>query len=174
MSGRLPFGVGVNNNWGVVGSTNVGSINLNVSADQQSLAALIEEPVGMSGWTQAGGLSLPIEIQRDGNVLRFSRASGSPRLALSVRSNESDKSGLGLVWAVIWASIAVWLLRLIAGSSSGFPCRQFSGGLSVLGLLGMFFLPSPFSEACFVAFAIASIVLGIGVLQSCRQNAAAS
>ena len=174
VSGRLPFGVGVNNNWGVVGSTNVGSINLNVSADQQSLAALIEEPVGMSGWTQAGGLSLPIEIQRDGNVLRFSRASGSPRLALSVRSNESDKSGLGLVWAVIWASIAVWLLRLIAGSSSGFPCRQFSGGLSVLGLLGMFFLPSPFSEACFVAFAIASIVLGIGVLQSCRQNAAAS
>ena len=174
MSGRLPFGVGVNNNWGVVGSTNVGSINLNVSADQQSLAALIEEPVGMSGWTQAGGLSLPIEIQRDGNVLRFSRASGSPRLALSVRPNESDKLGLGLVWAAVWASIAIWLLRLIAGSSSGSTCRQATAGLSALGLLGMFFLPSPLSELCFLVFALAAIVLAIGALRSRRQNAAAS
>ena len=131
-----------------------------------------QESVGRT-WTQTGGLSLPIEIQREGNVLRFSRASGSPRLALTVRPNESDKMGLGFVWSAVWVAIAVWLLRLIAGASRGFPCRQMAGGLIVLGLLGMFFLPSPLSEACFVAFAIAAIMLSIGVLRRRRQNAAA-
>lgn len=133
------------------------------------------------GWTQAGGLSLPIEILPNSKdeklgmtVLRFSRASGSPRLALSVRPNESDKLGLGLVWAAVWASIAIWLLRLIAGSSSGSTCRQATAGLSALGLLGMFFLPSPLSELCFLVFALAAIVLAIGALRSRRQNAAAS
>ena len=132
-----------------------------------------EQAGGRRTWTQAGGLSLPIEIQREGNVLRFSRASGSPRLALTVRPNESDKLGLGFVWMAIWVSIAVWLLRLIAQWSNRFPCRQMAGGLIALGLLGMFFLPSPLSEACFVAFAIAAIALSIGVLRRRRQNAAA-
>ncbi|TXT37181.1 MAG: hypothetical protein FD138_722, partial [Planctomycetota bacterium] len=112
--------------------------------------------------------------QREGNVLRFSRASGSPRLTLTVRPNESDKLGLGFIWTAVWVAIAVWLLRLIAGASSGFPCRQMAGGLIALGLLGMFFLPSPLSEACFLAFAISTIVLAIGVLRSRRQNAAVS
>jgi hypothetical protein len=151
-----------------------GLVNTNaVGADFQSLIDLIQEEVGAPSWTQAGGLSLPIEIQREGNVLRFSRASGSPRLSLSVRPNESGRLGLGIAWAAVWVAIAVWLLRVIAGWSSGFPCRQFGGGLSVLGLLGMFFLPSPLSEVCFVTFAIAIIVVSIGVLRESRQNAAA-
>lgn len=172
-SGRLSFGVGVNSNSGVAGSLVLDEV-ARQSISNETLERVELEHVSFPGWTQAGGLSLPIEIQLEGNVLRFSRASGSPRLALSVRPNESDKLGLGLVWAAIWASIAIWLLRLLAGSASGFPCRQFCGGLSVLGLLGMFFLPSPLSEACFVAFAISAIVLSIGVLRSRRQNAAAS
>ena len=40
----------------------------------------------------------------------------------------------------------------------------------MLGLLGMFFLPSPLSELCFLMFALATIVLAIGVLRSRRQN----
>ena len=126
------------------------------------------------GWTQAGGLSLPIEIQREGNVLRFSRASGSPRLALAVRPNESGTLGLGLVWSAVWAVIAVWLLRVVRGSARGTSWRQVTGGLSVLGLLGMFFLPSPLSELCFLMFALATLVLAIGVLRHKRQNAAAT
>ena len=152
---------------------NAGVVNLNGIANQQMLEGLIVENGAANAWTQAGGLSLPIAIQLEGNVLRFSRASGSPRLALSVRPNESDKLGLGLVWAAIWASIALWLLRLIAGTSSGCPWRQATAGLSVLGLLGMFFLPSPLSELCFLMCALAIIVLAIGVLRSRRQNAAA-
>ena len=171
----------MNSNSGAVGSIVLeennfnlnGKINRSVDGIAPGQVDYEYFAVDTAGWTQSGGLSLPIEIQREGNVLRFSRASGAPRMALSVRPNESDKLGLGLVWAAIWASIAIWLLRLIAGSTSDFPCRQFGGGLSVLGLLGMFFLPSPLSEACFVAFAIASIVLAIGVLRSRRQNAAA-
>ena len=170
--GRLSFGVGVNSNSGVAGSLVWDEVTRQSISDE-ALERVELEHVSFAGWTQAGGLSLPIEIQREGNVLRFSRASGSPRLALSVRPNESDKLGLGLVWAAIWASIAIWLLRLIAGSSNGFPCRQFGGGLGVLGLLGMFFLPSPLSELCFLTFALSAIVLTIGVLRSRRQNAAA-
>lgn len=152
---------------------NVGRINLNAAGNLQAPEGLIAESGAANAWTQTGGLSLPIEIQLEGNVLRFSRASGSPRLALSVRPNESDKLGLGLVWAVIWGSIALWLLRLITGTSNGCAWRQTTTGLCVLGLLGMFFLPSPVSELCFLMFALAAIVLAIGVLRSRRQNAAA-
>ncbi len=196
-SGRLSFGVGVNSNSGATGTIvmsdgseksspvqvgrRAGPVQLNGLQDPTVLYTRVydvadltlETGLAHQGWTQAGGLSLPIEIQREGNVLRFSRASGSPRLALSVRPNESDKLGLGLVWAAVWAAIAVWLLRLIAGSSSGSTCRQATAGLSVLGLLGMFFLPSPLSELCFLVFALAAIVLAIGVLRSRRQNVAA-
>ena len=169
---QLSFGLGVNSNPGVRGSLITGEVTrqslFDTSREQVEL-----EYVPFPGWTQSGGLSLPIEIQREGNVLRFSRASGSPRLALSVRPNESDKLGLGLVWAAIWASIALWLLRLISGTSRGCVWRQAPTGLSVLGLLGMFFLPSPLSELCFLMFALAALVLAIGVLRSRRQNAAA-
>lgn len=180
-SGRLSFGVGVNSNSGAVGSIVQEENNFNINSNiKRPIDGIVPGQVDYAyfaadtaGWTQAGGLSLPIEIQREGNVLRFSRASGSPRLALAVRPNESDKLGLGLVWAAIWASIAVWLLRLIAGSTSGSKCRQAAAGLCALGLLGMFFLPSPLSEACFIAFAISAIVLAIGVLRRRCQNAAA-
>lgn len=187
--GRLSFGVGVNSNSGDAGtlvmsdgtvrSSTVqvgrrpGVNNLNGVQDPTVLYTQVYEVddlvLTQQGWTQAGGLSLPIEILPNSKdeklgmtVLRFSRASGSPRLALSVRPNESDKLGLGLVWAAVWASIAIWLLRLIAGSSSGSTCRQATAGLSALGLLGMFFLPSPLSELCFLVFALAAIVLAIG------------
>jgi hypothetical protein len=153
--------------------SNGGMVNLNGVANPQVLEGLIEQDGAVSAWTQAGGLSLPIEIQFEGNVLRFSRASGSPRLALTVRPNESDKLGLGLVWAAIWASIALWLLRLINGTAKGCAWRQGLVGLCVLGLLGMLFLPSPLSELCFLTFALTAIVLSIGVLRSRRQNTAA-
>ena len=162
----------MNSNSGVSGSLITDEVTRQSMFDATREQVELEH-VPFPGWTQAGGLSLPIEIQREGNVLRFSRASGSPRLALSVRPNESDKLGLGLVWAAIWASIALWLLRLITGTSNGCPWRQATAGLSVLGLLGMFFLPSPLSELCFLMFALSAIVLAIGVLRSRRQNAAA-
>ena len=133
----------------------------------------LEGAVTAAGWTQTGGLSLPIEIQREGNVLRFSRASGAPRLALAVRPNESAKLGLGLLWSVVWGVIAVWLLKVVRGSARSTSWRQVTCGLSVLGLLGMFFLPMPLSELCFVLFAISTIVLAIGVLRSKRQTVAA-
>jgi hypothetical protein len=128
--------------------------------------------VPFPGWTQTGGLSLPIEISAEGNVLKFSRASGAPRLAIAVRPHESDTLGLGWVWAAVWAVIAVWLLRTVSGQTSGSTGRQWAGGLSVLGLLGMFFLPAPSNGLCAVLFAIATIVLAIGVLRRRRQNAA--
>ncbi|MBC7819742.1 MAG: hypothetical protein IAG10_22900, partial [Planctomycetaceae bacterium] len=168
------LGVGVKSNSGVVGSVILDEPAQQIYMQERISDAEAEERLRANlAWTQAGGLSLPIDIQREGNVLRFSRASGSPRLALSVRPNESDKLGLGLVWAAIWVSIAVWLLRLIAGSSSGSTCQQAIAGLSALGLLGMFFLPSPLSELCFLAFALSAIVLAIGVMRRRRQNAAA-
>ncbi|MCX7421247.1 MAG: hypothetical protein NT013_17125 [Planctomycetia bacterium] len=144
------------------------SLSLNIRQTQSVAGA-----VTAAGWTQTGGLSLPIEIQREGNVLRFSRASGAPRLALAVRPNESAKLGLGLLWSAVWAVIAVWLLKLVRGSASRTSWRQVTCGLSVLGLLGMFFLPMPLSELCFLLFAISTIVLAIGVLRGKRQNAPA-
>jgi hypothetical protein len=127
-----------------------------------------------TGWTQAGGLSLPIEIPAAGNVLKFSRASGTPRLAIAVRPNAADTLGLGLVWVVVWVGIGVWLLRVVAGTTSRqLAGGQLAGGLSVLGLLGMFFFPTPLNDVCVGLFASATIVLAIGVLRRRRQNVAA-
>ncbi len=165
---QLSFGVGVNSNSGLVGSIVADAGKFVMATEQVQL-----EHIPFPGWTQSGGLSLPIEIQREGNVLRFSRASGSPRLALAVRPNESAKLGLGLVWSVVWAVIAVWLLKVVRGSVCRTSWRQVTCGLSVLGLLGMFFLPMPLSELCFLMFALSTIVLAIGVLRHKRQNAAA-
>ncbi|MFM9962695.1 MAG: hypothetical protein ACKV2Q_15905 [Planctomycetaceae bacterium] len=154
-----------------------GAVQFSGVANQQSLTERWEDSGATNVWSQAGGLSLPIVIQREGNVLQFSRASGSPRLALTVRPNESDKLGLGLVWSAIWIAIAVWLLCLIRGCSSCSTCRQVTVGLSVLGslgLLGMFFLPSPLSELCFLMFTLAAIALAIGLLRRRRQNAMTS
>ena len=143
-----------------------------MKSDLTSLQNLITQG---AGWTQAGGLSLEIKIQPEGNVLRFSRASGSPRLALTVRPVESSKLGLGLLWTAVWAVIAVWLLRLVNGASMCCPVWfQASAGAGVLGLLGMFFLPSPLSQLCFLAFAISAFVLAIGLRRGTRQNAAAT
>ena len=167
-------------------AVNAGKMNVNGVRNNIALGGLVVDEVqslqirqtqtvqGVAGWTQAGGLSLPIEIQREGNVLRFSRASGAPRLALAVRPNESAKLGLGFVWSAVWAVIAVWLLRAVRNSSRATSWRKVTGGLSVLGLLGMFFLPSPLSELSFLLFALSTIVLAIGVLRPKRQNAAAS
>ena len=127
---------------------------------------------GVPHWTQAGGLSLPIEIQRDGNVLRFSRASGAPRLALAVRPNESEKMSLGIVWTLVWGAIAMWLLRAIGGSSRGGLVRQVACGACVLGLIGLFVLPSPLSGLSLLAFAVSAVVLAIGIVRPQRQTTA--
>ncbi len=127
---------------------------------------------GSIRWTQTGGLSLPIEIQRDGNVLRFSRASGTPRLALAVRPNESEKMGLGIVWTLVWGAIAIWLLRAITGSSRGCIVRQVGCGVCVLGLIGLFVLPSPLSGLSLLAFALSAVVLAIGMVRPQRQTTA--
>ena len=150
------------------------SSGITESDGEMSLEIRQAQAVHAAGWTQAGGLSLPIEIQREGNVLRFARASGSPRLALAVRPLESSKLGLGLLWTAVWAVIAAWLLRLVSRASTCCPVwLQASAGASVLGLLGMFFLPSPLSQLCFLAFAVSAFVLTIGLRRGARQNAAA-
>ncbi len=166
---NLPTDLSAHANGPVSGTVAMGE-NLSLQIQQRQS---LDGTVTAAGWSQTGGLSLPIEIQREGNVLRFSRASGTPRLALAVRPNESAKLGLGLMWSVVWAVIAVWLLKAVLGSACSTSWRQVTCGLSVLGLLGMFFLPMPLSELCFVLFALSTIVLAIGVLRSKRQNAAA-
>ncbi len=162
-------GRGVNNYSGFAGVV-VMSDGLSSFNASGNLAESVDGPV-VAGWTQSGGLSLPLEIQRDGNVLRFSRASGSPRLSLAIRPLESDNLGLGFIWSAVWAAIAIWLLRVIATSAKSCSWKHAAVGLSSTGLLAMFFLPSPFSELGFLVFAASTVALTIGVLRPNHQNA---
>lgn len=157
------------------GQAGEGALNLNAVGNQPALDAITLDVSQRQivGWTQAGGLSLPIAIPREGNVLRFSRASGTPRLALSVRPVESSTLGLGWLWSVVWLAAAAWCWRIARRMPTvGTMCQQVTVGLGVLGLLAMFLLPS-LNFVGFLMFAVSSLVLAIGLRRSKRQNAAA-
>lgn len=166
------FGFGVNSNSGLAGTIVMSDGASNVEVEMAGNLGGGDDRSVPRG-TEARGLSLPVEIQREGNVLRFSRTSGSPRLTLAIRPIESNKLGLGIVWSVVWAVTSIWLLRRIVASSTDCPWRQLTLGIGTLGLLSMLFMPSPLSELGFVTFAISAIALAIGVAVAKRQNAAA-
>ncbi|MFN0197304.1 MAG: hypothetical protein ACKVT0_11210 [Planctomycetaceae bacterium] len=117
------------------------------------------------GWTQRGGLSLPIDIPTAGQKLVFSKVSGSPKLALSLRTRESVSTGLGFVWTLVWLGMAALLVLTWwrFGSISNIMHRlpEF---LLVVGLVGYFLVPTHFGwlTAMFLlSFIIGAVALGI-------------
>ncbi len=117
------------------------------------------------GWTQRGGLSLPIDIPTAGQKLVFSKVSGSPKLALSLRTRESVSTGLGFVWTLVWLGMAALLVLTWwrHGSISNIMHRlpEF---LLVVGLVGYFLIPVQYgwlTVLFLLAFIIGAVALGI-------------
>jgi hypothetical protein len=118
--------------------------------------------VGTTSWTSVGGLSLAIDIPKDGQVLMFSKVSGAPKLALAIRPRRSLEVGLGLIWTVVWIVLgfgaAVALSRVSAAKTLH---SHVPKAMIVFGLLAFFFLPTVLAACGFGVFALGTLAFGI-------------
>lgn len=65
-------------------------------------------------WRQPGGLSLGIELPTSGHKVVFAKSGGDPKLTLAVRSRESIRWGISLVWSVVWLALTALILWTIS------------------------------------------------------------
>ena len=126
----------------------------------------------ISHWSSVGGLSLPVDLPATGNVLRFTKVSGQPMLALRVRSKELVDRGFGLIWTVVWLAVATTLVVLfnrLAGRADFL--KPVGRLLFVVGLVSFTALTGPLSAIGFVCFLAGLILVAVEVVRS-RQAAA--
>lgn len=110
-------------------------------------------------WTQAGGLSLDVELPASGQKLVFTKTGGDPRMTLVVRSRHSVKFGLGIVWSVAWIVFAIAVLSALRRPGQvDRVLKLIPVGILVIGIIGFCVLPDPFNWGCFIAFVIGGLV----------------
>ncbi len=109
-------------------------------------------------WTQAGGLSLPIELPTAGQKFVYTKTGGDPKLTLSLRPKATLRFGLGFLWTAVWVIGALVLAAAVRGPNAGVAVTRITAwGLCLLGIIGWCLLPAPLS-------ALALIVLVVGTL----------
>jgi len=82
-------------------------------------------------WRQPGGLSLGIELPTSGHKLVFAKSGGDPKLTLAVRSRESIRWGISLVWSVVWLTLAGIILWTIGQPAGLNRLKQHGVGLGM-------------------------------------------
>lgn len=106
-----------------------------------------------SGWTQAGGLSVPFEIPTAGHKLVFTKTGGDARLAVRLQTVQSVQQAFGIVWAaacLIGAGFClVWFFRS-AGRPRILPWMPYA--VVMVSAVGALFLAQPLSFLCILAF----------------------
>ena len=105
-----------------------------------------------------GGLSLGIDLPATGRKLVFTKTGGDPKLTLAIRSHESVRYGISLVWSAIWIVIGAAILKTIRKVSG---LRQLLNLLPiaaiVVGILGFCVFSAPSNAWGFVLFLVGSI-----------------
>lgn len=116
-----------------------------------------------SHWSQVGGLSLAVDIPKGGRVLKFTKVSGEPKLALTLRSRELLDTGLGVIWTAVWIGIGAVLLFTFGrvGSRSGSTSAAVGVVLFGAGLASYLVLPNPLATLGFVAFVVGAITIAV-------------
>jgi hypothetical protein len=113
-------------------------------------------------WSQVGGLSLAVDIPKDGTELKFTKVSGQPKLALQFRSRELLDTGLGIVWTIVWVGIGVVLLIAFGRvGQTDSATNAIAISLFAAGLASYLILPSPLNTLGFVAFVVGAVTLAI-------------
>jgi hypothetical protein len=118
-------------------------------------------------WSQVGGLSLAIDIPKNGTELKFTKVSGQPKLALQLRSRELLDTGLGFIWTIVWIGIGVVLLVTFGRvGQTGSTSAAVAVSLFAAGLASFVVLPNPLSSVGFVAFVVGASVLAVRFARS--------
>jgi hypothetical protein len=108
-----------------------------------------------------GGLSLGFDLPTTGRKLVFTKTGGDPKLALSVRPQESIRWGLTLVWTIVCIGLGAAVALAVRGkSATARLTRQFPIAIAAIGVLGFIVLPVPLNACSFVVFVAASIFVG--------------
>ncbi|MBI1348332.1 hypothetical protein GC163_18815 [bacterium] len=106
-----------------------------------------------SGWSQTGGLSLPIQLPTDGEHLVFSKAGGNAKLALRLKTVHSVQQGFGWLWAGLCTVLSIVVLAVLRD-----PARRehlqnhLPLMLAILSAIGVFLLPDLWQLAAWVVF----------------------
>lgn len=111
-------------------------------------------------WTQAGGISLNFDIPLHGRKLVFTKINGQPKLALSVRSENTYEFGAALLWTVCWTLILLGLIWCVSCNLQSALARKGLGILlTLVGLIGWLLL-----SGWIAGFAICCFIIGTSCL----------
>lgn len=111
-----------------------------------------------AGWTAPGGLSLEIEIPRDGREWTFTKVGGDPKLALALRPRETLETGIGFVWTLVWLTLAGALVYAFRrATDAAVVRRQVPKALAAVGLVLFFLLPPPVQWGGFALFVLGAL-----------------
>ncbi|MCA9014459.1 MAG: hypothetical protein KDA77_03915, partial [Planctomycetaceae bacterium] len=111
-----------------------------------------------AAWTQAGGISLDFEIPLHGHKLVFTKINGQPKLALSVRPENTYEFGAALLWTICWTLILIGLIWCVSRNlQSAVAQKGLWLLLTLIGLTGWLLLSgiiAGLAIVCFIAGAI--------------------
>lgn len=118
-------------------------------------AGIADGTSNLGMWTQAGGLSLPIELPTAGQKFVYTKTGGEPKLTLSLRPKATLRFGLGFLWTAVWVVGALVLAAAVRGPHSGSVVTRLAAwGLCLLGLIGWCLLPAPMSALALIALVV--------------------
>lgn len=130
--------------------TPVESIIVNEVAGQGQQAA----------WTQAGGISLHFDIPLHGHKLVFTKINGQPKLALSVRPENTYEFGGALLWTVIWTLILIGLIWCVSRNMQSTAAQKgLAMLLTLVGLTGWLLLSGMIAGLAICCFILGAIGL---------------
>lgn len=153
-----PKGATVNGPGGMGGGMGgMGGAPLDADADGFDDEA-VDGVSNLAGWTQAGGLSLPMELPVAGQMLVFTKTGGDPKLALVVRPKALLQVAAGLGWAVACVIGAFLLAGALRGAHARMNVeRLIAWGLLIAGVAGWCLLPAPLSYVAMIGVVLGSI-----------------
>ncbi|QDU07210.1 hypothetical protein [Gimesia aquarii] len=126
---------------------------LNQSVDTESRGQ-------QADWTQAGGISLKFNLPIHGRKLEFTKINGQPKLALSLRSENTYEIGSAVLWTLIWGLISLALIWYgFRFSQSEIAQVRLGAILILIGLAGWLFLSGALAIFGMVFFLTGSICL---------------
>ncbi|QDT45362.1 hypothetical protein Pan241w_54820 [Gimesia alba] len=113
-----------------------------------------------AAWTQAGGISLHFDIPLHGQKLVFSKINGQPKLALSVRPENTYQFVGALLWTVIWTLVLIGLIWCVSRNLQSAVAQKGLGILLMLaGLTGWLLLSGMIAGLAICCFIVGAIVL---------------
>ena len=142
-------------------TANFDDINGNGVLDPRINSVIVDDSKSTGVWTQVGGLSLSIDIPKAGQELNFKKVGGSPRLALTMRPQQSLEVGLGAIWTIVWIGLGIGIAIVI--HRAGHWCAIFKCLPSVmvaLGLLAFYYTPDAMRWVGFFVFLLGALAVG--------------